>query len=241
MRLALSSYRAVLAILAMLSCARTAEAASRYSPTAQPEKVRLLGKPYVAQGLGSAHFGMTPDQVREAASRDFGVPPGKLTSGAADASTFTLAMEVSSLPPVGRTGLVSYVFDASTKTLNAINMVWVAERPEGKDVLIRGATAAAANFLGYSWKLFSAARGVPLDPSTLIVFAATAENGGGVEVRLQGVPYELQSDGATPKLVGDSEGQGRLRIGLVQHTQAPDIRTLIQQRTATAAPQDTAK
>jgi hypothetical protein len=176
------------------------------------------------RGYRSALFGMTEEQVRVAAARDFGVPPGKPAPGPiSEEGSRTLVLTVSSLEPVDRTGIVSYVFDKANGRLIAVNLLWSGgETADLADVkqMVAAASSITAELLGHSWAPLSEVRGVPVDPQTLIVFGATDEAGGGIEVRLQNIPYQLEGGlSAAPAAAGPPI----MRLGFVTRARRPDL------------------
>jgi hypothetical protein len=189
------------------------------------------------RGYRSALFGMTEAEVRAAASRDFGVPPGKLAPGPdGEGGNRTLVLPVSYLEPVNRTGLISYVFDKATLRLISVNLLWSGgARADfaNRDHMIASASAVTADLLGHSWAPLSQLRGVPVDPQTLIVFAAVDEAGAGVEVRLQNIQYEIQ--GAPRPPARPATGQPLMRLSFVQQAKRPDLRQFLPDRSKLTA------
>jgi hypothetical protein len=161
------------------------------SPTGQPASFAIRGETYAVAGYKSARWGMTPDEVRAVVPRDFpGVAAGATRTDPLNRTT-VMAVKIDTLAPGPGPAVVSYVFGASSGKLMHVNVDWPIDKPTPADrsALLAGGTKATADFLGYYWKIGSVARGIPVGPQGLILFAGADEAGGAVEVRVLGIGY----------------------------------------------------
>lgn len=218
------------AIIWALATEAIAQAAT-YSPTGQPSSYELTGRPASVIGFRSARFGMTEAEVRAAISRDFGVPPGKpITTTDRTTGRQILLLRLSSIEPGPGLATLAYVLEAKSSRLTAVNITW-SEATGEEPRLISAAAMLAADFLGRTWKPFTTARGIPVGPRSLIVFAGGDEQGAGVELRLDGVPYARSGKvGASAENKTAPGGAATLRVVYADHVPQPDIATITQAR-----------
>lgn len=201
---------------------------SAVSLTGQPKLIFPQGKDYVVTGYRGASFGMTEAEVRDAIARDFGDVTVTTGSNSLE-GTRTLTVTVSSLPPGDGPAAVSYVFGSATERLITINTVWRTAADAdaaARDKLVEIAATAAGEFLGYRWKLFTTARGIPARPNALIVFAGGDEAGGGVEVALDGIQYAWSASDGRTGMGPLPRGPAVLRIAYTANLAKPDISRL---------------
>lgn len=217
-------------LLAALALAVPAGAAAQaYSPTGQPDRVVLTGIPYRTTGYRSATFGMDEAQVRAAASRDFGVPPGRPVARVDERSgERRIALSVPGLEPGPGNAQVTYILAPGTGRLRAVEVAW-RTAPGAEQALVDASAALVADFLGHSWKLFTTVRGLPAAPGRLIAFAGGDEEGGGVEVQLAGVRYRLQAEQGLVEGPAAS-GPAILRVLYAQQVAQPDLAQIRRER-----------
>ena len=166
-----------------------------FSPTGQPTGFEVTGKTYAVDGYRGAKWGMTTAQVRQAVAKDF--PDARIGIDVLDPVTHAVmfVVLVPHLAPGPGPMAITYMFGAGGKTLFHVNLDWQADKATAAEqsALTEAGSQLTANFLGYYWKLLSVARGVPVGPNALILFAGAGETGGNVEVLLQGVGYSLKT------------------------------------------------
>jgi hypothetical protein len=202
---------------------------SAVSFTGQPRIVFPQGKDYVVAGYRAAKFGMTKDQVRAAIAQDFGATPVTEKANPIEGTT-ALVVDVDALAPGNGPARVTYVFGKSLGRLITINTVWRTAADAdtaARANLVDAAAKAASEFLSYQWKLFTTARGIPVGPNALIVFAGGDEAGGGVEVRLQGIQYSWVAAGGEKGMGPMPSGPAVLRIAYTASVTTPDISRLL--------------
>ena len=201
-----------------------------FSATGQPTEYAVAGVPYVVDGYRSAKWGMTPAQVHAAISKDF--PAARLQPETIDPvnRTTVLVANLPQLAPGPGPMAVTYIFGASSGRLFHVNLDWSFEHATTADreTLTKAGSAVVSDLLSYYWKLMSVARGVALGPNALVLFAATGEAGGGVDVRLQGVGYVLKgAGGAEVRLPPPPDGaQALLHVSFAQSVGQPDVYTI---------------
>jgi hypothetical protein len=201
---------------------------SAVSFTGQPEIVWPQGKGYVVIGYRSAKFGMTETEVREAIAADFGAVPVATGAHRLEETTI-LSVALDALSPADGPARVSYIFGKTSGRLITVTTVWWTRDDAdatAREALTRAAAKATGEFMGYSWKLFTTARGLPAGPNALMVFAAGDEAGGGVEVRLEGVQYTWRAPDGTTGIAPPPDGPTILRIAYAASVGKPDIRRL---------------
>lgn len=226
-----------LAALAALALAATGHAQAAapagppgFSATGQPTEYAVAGISYVVDGYRSAKWGMTPAQVRIAVAKDF--PAATFRPEAIDPTnrTTTIVANVPQLAPGPGPMAITYIFGAASGRLFHVNLDWSYEQPTAADreTLTKAGSAVVADFLSYYWKLMSVARGVALGPSALVLFAASDEAGGGVDVRLQGIGYVLKMpDGREVTMPPPPDGtQALLHVSFAQSVGKPDVYTI---------------
>lgn len=220
-------FAGVLALVASAASAQPLDpVALGASVTGQPTAFEVTGIAYVVDGYRSAKWGMTPDQVRAAIARDL---PGAQVSAATvdpvDRTTLIVA-SVAGLSPGPGPAAITYVFGAKSGRLFHVNIDWhVAQATDGDRTAFTDAGARVVqDYIGHYWKLMTVSRGIALGPNALSLFAATAEAGGLVEVRLQGVGYVLRRPDGT-ELAMRAPPPGKpvlLHVGLAQ-SETPDV------------------
>lgn len=173
----------------------------------QPDTIVLTGQAASVPGFRSALWGMTPDEVRAALARDFG--GAKASALITDPVTGNRAMiaPMSVLAPGPGPAAISYVFGARSKRLIHVNLDWTVKAPTAAErtAMIAGGSQVVAGFVGNQWKLGSVMRGVVVEPDLIVLFAGADDAGGGVDVRVGGVPYTLGSGASVRTIAPPSE------------------------------------
>jgi hypothetical protein len=198
-----SSMRCALCMLLLLgalpACAQSPSASKpiALSKTGQPTNYLLVGKLYRATGYGRATFGMTPQQVQAIVADDFPQATTPVQDSRNPAGRLVgLTIVVPSLAPGVGPATMTYVFGTQNQRLIAINIYWLVAghaTAHQQSQIIESAATLASSFVGYLWLPFQSVRGLVAANGSLIVFSGKDEKGGGVEVRLDGVPYDVQT------------------------------------------------
>ena len=201
--------------------------------TAQPTSYSLEGRPYQVTGYGNAKFGMTAEQVAALVKAE---RPNEFKTLKDDFDviqrTRVLTIVIPQLAPGPGPANVSYVFGASSQRLIAINVVWqaVSQATSVQQTLLSAAASVlTGDLIGYQWPPLNAARGHVLAPGALVVFSGMDEAGGGIQVRLDGVSYDLekrQTGAPLSTVEGRYEappGPAQLRFSMVANVEQPDI------------------
>jgi hypothetical protein len=183
----------ILSLLAVVTtaAAQPAAAPAGQSETGQPQSYDFMGEAYVVSGYRSARFGMTATQVRAAIAKDF--PRAKVSPDLYDPvnRVTVISALAGPLDPGVGAATVSYVLGAESGKLIHVNVDWLIEAPTPgqRAAFIDAGAKLLSGLVGYNWKLLTVARGVPVAPNSLLLFAATGEAGGAVEVRIDGIAY----------------------------------------------------
>ena len=204
--------------------------------TAQPHTYAIDAGPYKVAGYGLVRFGMSVDEVKSLIEKQYSGALAELKSETSLVEkTRVLTIVVPDLAPGPGPATISYVFGASSKLLIAVNVYWLVTgvaTDAQQAQLVEAARVLAAGLVGYRWPAFTVARGHVLAPGVLVVFSGKDAAGGGIEVRLNGVPYTLEQrqSGATsmppPAPPVASRGPAQLRFSMVTNIDKPDIEVL---------------
>lgn len=210
-----------------------AQPAVGISFTGQPTSFLVQSEPYVVKGFGRARLGMSLTQVKASIAADY--PQVLQTKEDVDAvdRTRALAILVPALAPAPGRATISYVFGYQSQRLAAINIAWVLEGEPGaaqRDALLAAGTQLTGKLVGHQWSVGSFIRGHVPGPGTLVMFSGRDAQGGGVEVRLDGMGLAMEqriagADApARPSVwVPAPSGAARLRYSLVSQVERPDV------------------
>jgi len=208
--------------------------APEQSLTAQPHTYAIEGKSYLVNGYGRARFGMSAEEVKSILATDY---PGSLKT-LKDATdplqrSHALGIVVPDLAPGPGLATITYVFGATNSRLIAVNIYWLftgVATPDQQSQLTTAATVLASGFVGYQWPVFNTMRGLVLAPGVLLVFSGKDEAGGGVEVRLNGVAFDVETNASPapaaplpPQHRTTPPGPAQLRLSFVASVDKPDI------------------
>lgn len=214
---------AALAAVLILACPVAAAAAGTQPPlglttTGQPTEVTLTGADASVPGFRSATWGMTPDEVRGALAKDFGGAKAGAPIADPVAGTTALIAPMASLAPGPGPAAITYIFGRSGRLIH-VNLDWTvkAATPAARSAILDGGAKVVAGFLGNYWKLGSVMRGVVVEPALIVLFAGADEQGGGVDVRVGGVPYAMHANGVL-QTITPPPGAATLHVGF----SAPD-------------------
>ena len=143
---------------------------------------------YQVTGFRGARFGMTEQEVREAAKRAFAVEDGDMTQGAsADDGTTRLIVHVPSIDSALGAGRVEYFFGYRQQRLFRVNVVWGLDTNPNGGSAIAGAVRLQDYFLGYEWPNGSVKTGVPLDDRAVLLFSGADGRNGAVALTVENV------------------------------------------------------
>lgn len=180
----------------------------------QPQAIVLTGQAASVPGFRSALWGMSPDQVRTALSADFsGAKASALVIDPATGNQVMVA-PMTSLAPGPGPAAIAYIFGAKSGRLVHVNLDWTVKSPKDGDraAILDAGSKVVAGFVGNQWKLGSVMRGVVVKRDLIVLFAGADDAGGGVDVRVAGVPYALQT-GTAVQPVAASTGAATLHVG----------------------------
>jgi hypothetical protein len=224
----------LLACLPLFAQGAAAPAPARIdlSFTGQPRTYVLTGKPYQALGYGDARFGMTVDAVKQVLAASWPAQTATVKD-AIDPVTRnrSLTLVVPQLPPGPDPATMSYVFGARCQCLIAVNTYWLAPgkaTPAQQAALTEAAATLVSGLLGQQWPPLSSVRGHVLGGNSLVVFSGKDEHGGGIEVRLDGVPIDVEARETDPEPNRKVHrvpppGPAQLRMSVVANTDHPDV------------------
>jgi hypothetical protein len=205
------------------------EVAQEVSRSGQPRSWDIHDQPYANPGYGAARWGMGVEEVKRVIEAAW---PGALATAKVQRNALTrtaaLAITVPVLEPGPGPAEISYVFGATSHGLTAVHLTWtVAGNPSEAEraPLMGAATRLASGLVGYQWQDFSTTRGLVTGPGELIVFSGRDERGGAVEVRVGGMPFEVEVGGPAPKREhrAPPPGPALLRQSFVANVDRPDI------------------
>jgi hypothetical protein len=199
------------------------------SLTGQPRSWDVQGVPFENAGFNGARWGMSMDEVKAviAAAMPDALATAKVRVDPA-ARTTALAVTVPVLAPGPGPAEVSYVFGAASKRLVAVHQTWTIPGNPGavqRAALLRNATTLVSELVGYPWPDFATTRGRVTAPGEVILFAGRDAHGGGVEIRVGGMPLDVELPGAVRKVAHRAAppGPAHLRKSLVANIDHPDI------------------
>ena len=202
------------------------------SLTGQPRNWDVQAAPARIDGFGRARFGMTLAEVKAVIASEYPGAAGTLKEATDPVDrTHGMAIELPRLAPAPGVATISYVFGASSGKLVAVNVSWLLDgNPAAaeRDALLAAGTATAAGYVGYQWPELATGRGHVIDRNALILFAGRDEKGAGVEVRLDGVAFDVERPAVAgrpqaPEHRAAPTGPARLRLALAAQPLRPDV------------------
>jgi hypothetical protein len=223
---------ALLAGVMLVALSASAQAPGTSPPptgasTPQPVPAPKTTKPaYKVTGFRSATFGMTDAEVRAAIQKDFGVKPDaiKQTANAIERTT-ALVAAVPTLDPGPGPATVIYILGYQSKKLIQVNVVWArdpkAEKADTGPYMVAG-LQLVNYFNEFSWHDGRVSLGIPVGPSTLLLFGAEDDKTGAVQVIADGVTIERKGEGRV-EAGRQAAGQISLRVSYIANRTTPDI------------------
>jgi hypothetical protein len=194
-------------------------------PTVTP--AAPVERAYKVNGFRSATFGMTKEAVMGAITRDFGIPPAKVTPGQNDVEqTTSLSVAVPTLPPGPGAAKVTYVFGATQRVLMHVAVQWVTSdklTDAQRHAIVTAGLQLVNYFRSYSWKDGRVAVGVPAGPNSVVLFAATDASDGGVQVSAEGIQFERVQGAAVERSPPPPTGPAALTVAYTANSKSPDV------------------
>lgn len=199
--------------------------------TGQPTRYPIYGKPFETMGFGNVRFGMTMAEAKARIAADY--PKASSVTEGSDPveGTKNLTAVLPELAPGPGPATINYIFGASSGKLIAIHVFWLLDGnpdDEARRRLFDVGTQLAAGLVGYDWQPLGVARGHVLGSGTVVLFSGRDERGGGVEIRLDGVAFDVerrdaQGNPQPPEHRPAPPGPARLRVSFVANVEKPDI------------------
>jgi hypothetical protein len=186
----------------------------------QPKQYAVGQGPALVAGYRSARFGMTVDEVRAAAAKDFGADV-ELRPERVELGFTALALMAPTLaaptPKAKIVPTISYVFREGRLTI--VNLTWVTRDPASPDdrkALVDLAAETTAICLGPSWKPLAALRGKVVGNNAVVVFDASDDLGNGVMILLAGVEFDAERDDHSHYRSPSARGPATLRVAFAE-------------------------
>ncbi len=208
--------------------AKPPAAAPKPAPAPAPSPASPSGKALDIKGFRSATFGMTPAQVKAAVTSDFG--PTAQIQEAADPSQGTqiMVVKVDHLDPGPGPAQIGYVFGATSKTLNVINVVW-ATGPEPTEQERSAIAQAGQQLAAYFQTGPAPARTMQgmraFGANGLILYTAADAKNSGIMVTIDGIEYHGTTGDKTVASPAP-KGPATLRVGYELDASKPDVKVI---------------
>jgi hypothetical protein len=166
------------------------------SLTGQPRSWRVKEHAYRCKGYGRARWGMEVDVVTAIIAAEHPQQLDTLQRGIDTLSgDFLLELAVPALAPGPGPARIRYVFAAATGRLVEIHLHWVSggdPSQEQRLPLVQAAARLAGELMAYRWTGLHTTRGAVRGPGALLLFAGRDEDGGKVEISLDGVAFDVE-------------------------------------------------
>ncbi|MYN28488.1 hypothetical protein [Duganella levis] len=214
---------------ALLLAQAQAQNGPELSLSGQPRSWLVQGRAWQSEGYEGARWGMSVEQVKAviAAAHPQALATLKQQT---DLETRTLGMAVvlPSLAPGPGPVTISYVFGATRHGLIAVHLTWVQpgnpSEPQ-RQALLKAGTELASGLVGFRWPELGTTRGQVRGPGALVLFSGRDPAGGGVEIRLDGISYDVERRGAPGQTDHKTAppGPAGLRLSYVASLDNPDV------------------
>lgn len=219
-------------LAALLSAVSSFAQTPEITLTGQPQRYPIHGKPYETQGFGNVRFGMTMAEVKARIPADY-PHATSLTEGRDPVEgTTSLNVVVPQLAPGPGPATINYIFGATSHQLVTVHVFWLLDGnpdDEARHKLLETGTLLVSSLIGFEWQPLSIARGHVVGPSSVVLFSARDMRGGGVEIRLDGVAFDVerardaQGNRQPPEHRPAPPGPAWLRVSFASNVTAPDV------------------
>jgi len=183
---------------------------------------------YQVAGFRGATFGMTLDEVRQAAKKTFHVDDGQMML-ATDATTGArkLVVHVRALEPGFGVGRVEYLIGDRQHGLFQVNVVWGLDTNPQLDNtgMLDGAMRLQGYFLGFEWAVGTVRTAVPLDERSVLLFSGADGGNCAVSVTTEDVRYRLLGGGMV-RLLPEASVPTIVTVTYADQNRAGDMRTI---------------
>jgi hypothetical protein len=214
-------------VIALLGCASHSEAAAQNSSAPTSSAAAASAPAYTVTGFRDANFGMSEQEVRAAIQKDFGLKPADITSASNPIEgTTVLTAKVPSLDPGPGPATVAYILGYTSKKLIQVNVAWGGNQQNSQtdsNTIVASGTRLERYFAGYSWSKDTTRAGIPVGPNTVVLFSGEDGGAGAVQLILDGVKYQMQSEGKESTTSPDPKGPAKLVINYIANRDNPDV------------------
>jgi hypothetical protein len=170
---------------------------------------------------------MTQDKLKAAIKVDFPEQASSLKEGSNDVDkTRSLTVSLPSLEPGPGSATIIYLLGASSKELMHVNVAWrlpASAGDEERRSLVTAGLQLVRYFRDFSWANAREAVGVPLGPNSMLLFAASDASKGGVEVRADGVRYDVVGEDGKVTTSPAPRGEAALTLSYSRNIEKPDV------------------
>lgn len=209
--------------IALLCCASRSDASGQTSSA--PASSAPVLPAYAVTGFRDANFGMSEQEVRAAIQKDFGLKPADITSTVNPVEgTTVLSVKVASLDPAPGPAIIGYILGYTSKKLIQVNVAWgdAGDNATDANAMVGAGTRLARYFSGFSWSKDRTRAGIPVGPNTVVLFAGEDAGTGAVRLILDGVKYQMESEGKE-STSPDPKGPPKLLINYIANRDNPDV------------------
>lgn len=198
------------------------------SLTGQPRSWQVRDHRYRCHGYGRAHWGMALAAVAALIAEEH--PQAQhllchdidLLSGEE-----RLELALPELPPGPGPARLRYIFAPEERRLTEVHLYWISGGDpsyEQRLPLVQAATRLCGELMSYRWSGLTTLRGAVRGPGALLLFSGCDEEGGMVEISLDGVALDVERPGkpGRPEHRPAPRGPAALRLSYLA---GPRVRT----------------
>ncbi len=203
------------------------------SPLIVASAAQAQGLPkYEVTGFRDATFGMVEKDVRAAVVKSFGVKDADIKSTMNPIEgTALLTVHIPSLEPAPGPADVTYIFGSKSKKLIQVNVIWgengtTASSATDATALIGAGQRLQRYFAGYTWKKDAMKAGIPVGDNTVVMFASEDDKTGAVRVILDGIQYQVTSEGNKQTTSPNPKTPAKLLLSYIANRENPDVATI---------------
>jgi hypothetical protein len=197
-------------------------------PGADVARAQYARPKYQVTGFRDARFGMTLDEVRPIARKDFNVDDGQMTL-TTDAATGAskLVVHVHDLEPGLGIGRVEYLFSYREHGLFQVNVVWGLDTNPQLDNsgMLAAAMRLQGYFLGFDWAIGTVRTAVPLEERAAVLFTGADRSDGAASVTVEDAGYRLIGGGQV-RLLPEPSVPTIVTVTYTDQARAADMRTI---------------